>query len=176
MFLLPPTSDQISYCINQHLACLWLATLPDHNAPCLIGTAVDVKRSITVLARRHRQMEKAGLRAAWWSERPRLLLDQLERELGSAYCFGLCERDLQTVSRIVELCARRLELRMAPHELVMASVTRATTTIKARVETARQSGGLSFISRKFKRRRAAALRWANPSHAGMSSRSASAAS
>jgi hypothetical protein len=108
------------------------------------------------------------IKAAWWSDRPTVarVVELTTHDMRNAFHGGgLINAPLAVVTASIMATARRLDVRLNPHDAVMSKIGNAVGHMAAKVEASASNGTLSEFNEQFRRRRLEAQRTGNGSRA-----------
>jgi len=162
MIYLPP-NEAVAYLAQFPIHGLYIAG-PPCGRPCVIGGEVDLNRVVGHISRKWSRLfadTPPALHGVWWADRASVarVIGLASHDLRTAWRGNsLIDADVATVTAAITAAARRLDVRLADHAVVMARVTGQVGKIRQRVEGSRQTGGLSAFNAEFRRRRLEAQR------------------
>src|SRR5262249_53736869 len=146
-----------------NVAAIFIVGAPSGLPPVVISSATDIGRSLPTIGGRWPQTfpDDVALLGVWWGDRRqvrRLVKVVLHDRRALHRGGGLLNTDVATVTAAITAAARRLDVRLADHAVVMARVSGQVGKIRQRVEASRQNGTLQGFNTEFRRRRLLAQR------------------
>jgi hypothetical protein len=154
-----PGGDVVNFAHRFHVAAIFIVSIKGHDGPpVMIGTAVDIRRSVMVnTSRVFTATFKPGADIGWakWCDAAaaRRIVQAVTHRGGNA---GLVTLDLPAAVASIESTARWYGTGLSPHDHMMERIGARVEHIATKVEASRQTGGLGFVAKEYHRRRLAA--------------------
>lgn len=153
-----PNSELIQYLNRFSAAAIYILTAPGRTT-LYIGTATDIRKSIHYPVRYYGPTFRDGADVSWAAWCDKAAAGRIVKAVARTdYRGGLIEADVAGAVAAIETTARRYGVTLTSHERTLDRARAALGAIAEKVDAERESGGLAFFNKEFKRRRQEAIK------------------